>query len=197
MAPPKSDRLLVWSWVTSVLTGRAGETRKAMQTTERAVEVLNDANERLNEQARHGEDHRHQEEMLKLAATPQMSGAAVRLVNPIGRSCDDIVLSNDNDELVVDTEMATVIRARRSTGGVEQIRARVRGLSLERGHVQLQLPGRRVVPGHVLDPLFADVPNAYTVALSRQSPLDVTVRPVMRDGQLRSYYMLGASLAEG
>ncbi len=210
---------LVLSWVKSVLMGRAGETRVAMQITERAVGALSDANERLSEQARlveknrhqeemaaeeHGhqermaaERHRHQEKMLTLSATPQMAGAAVQIVAAVGRSCDDIILSNDNDELHVDAEMAVAIRARRSTGSVERIRVRVRGLSLERGHVQLQLPGRQVVPGHVLDPLFADVPNAYTDALARQSLLEVTVRPVMRDGQLRSYDVLGASLAGG
>ena len=199
---------LVLSWVTSVLKGRAGETRVAMQTTERAVEALSDANERLSEHARLVEEnrhqekmaaerHRHQEKMLMLSATPQLAEAAVQIVAAVGRSCDDIILSNDNDELVVDVEMAAAIRARRSTGSVERIRVRVRGLSLERGHVQLQLPGRQVVPGHVLDPLFANVPNAYTEALVQQSLLDVTVRPVMRDGQLRSYDVLGASLVEG
>lgn len=210
---------LVLSWVKSALMGRAGETRVAMQTTERAVKALSDANERLNEQARlveenrhqermaaekHGhqermtaESHRHQEMMLTLSATPQIAGAAVQIVAAVGRSCDDIILSNDNDELVVGAEMATAIRARMSTGDVERIRVRVRGLSLERGHVQLQLSGQQVVPGHVLDPLFPEVPNAYTEALARQSLLDVTVRPVMRDGQLRSYDVLRASLAEG
>ena len=210
---------LVLSWVKSVLTGRAGETGMAMQTAAQAVQALSDANERLSEQAhrveehrhqeamaaeehRHqeamaAEEHRHQEKMLMLSATPQIAGAAVQIVAAVGRSCDDIIISNDNDELVVDVEMATAIRARSSTGDVEKIRVRVRGVSLERGRVHLQLPSLHVVPGHVLDPLFADVPNAYTVALGRQSPLDVIVRPVMRDGQLRSYYVLGASLAEG
>ena len=210
---------LVWSWVTSVLTGRAGETRMAIRTTEQAVEALNDANERLSEQARlaqeHGhqermaaeehrhqeaiavERHRHQERMLKLATTPQMAGAAVGVVASVGRSCEDVVLSNDNDKLVIDEEMARAIRARNRTGEIEHIRVRVRGLSLERGHVQLQLPSRSVISGHVLDPLFVDVPNAYTEALARQSLLDVMVRPVLRDEQLHSYYVLGASLAEG
>ena len=86
-------------WVKSVLTGRAGEAGIAMQTAAQAVQVLSDANQRLSEQARRSEDHghqermaieehrhqeamaaerhRHQEEMLKLAATPQMAGAAV------------------------------------------------------------------------------------------------------------------------
>ena len=115
----------------------------------------------------------------------------------VGRSCKDIVLSNDNDELVIDEEMPVAIRARSRTGEIEQIRVKVRGVSLERGHVQFQLPDRRIVPGHVLDPLFADVSNAYTVALGWQSTLDVIVRPTMRDGQLRSYYVLGAALTEG
>ena len=206
---------LVWPWVTSALMKVAGWDTEATALTRQAIKAKDAADERRHQEALIAEEHRHREAMAagerlgrhvqvveehrhqEVMAASQMAQAAVQLVASVGRSCEDIVLANDNDALVINEELAARIRARGSTGEVRQIRAGVRGLSRDRRHLQLLLPDMQVVPGRVLDPLFEDVPNAYTDALVEQSWLDVTVRPVMRDGQLRSYDVLGASLAEG
>lgn len=180
------------TWVFTKLSGRESEAKAALEALERMRET--EARERVETQRlwlAHQEGWRDQ----LFALTDKLANAAIRAVAPIGPSVDNFKLNGAKaPPLLVDLPSADAIRAKGEleVSELQTIDLRVDGFVHHNKKLNVENPENpgSYISADVRDPLFDNVPNAYTEAAANQSVLRVQAKLGYRAGALERIYIM-------
>ncbi len=200
--------LCVPEMVKATLAKRAGQRQIAEQAIEKVHDIAKDNGEItrrfIDYAAKVEEGHQRDKERLFAAIdklTENMgnvtASAITALVDPIGKSVRQLTHADKQPaEYVIDEPSAAVIRARgelevRDITSMTVKLVAVDMLSRTCRIVTAESP--KPISGKITDPAILSTENIYTRALDKGSEIVVTGKPVLKDGELITFYISDAA----
>lgn len=179
-------------FISYVMTHLGGRPKEA----ERHMHALLDLT-RIHLSARDASEQRHHE-TLRLAisaAAGSVTPVAVSAVKSVGSSSSRLLVSGPNgDGTEVDEPMANAIRSKAGdeVGDLAKFTVKVDGFSHSRRQLKIEHPTQdgRFLSVEVRDPVFEVSPNRYTDAAVNKNEISVLAKPIYRDGELRTLYIM-------
>ncbi|MEZ5709422.1 MAG: hypothetical protein R3E02_11665 [Blastomonas sp.] len=180
------------TYVFTRLSGRNRESQNALDAMTKMREI--EARERIATQQQWLESEAQWRDQL-FALTNKLALAAIRAVTPVGPSVDTFKLNGSAAPLlIIDLPTADAIREKGELEVTElqQIDLRVDGFVLHNRKLNVENPN---IPGSyisadVRDPVFEQVPNAYTEAAANRSIIRVQAKLGFRSGLLERIYIM-------
>ena len=176
---------IIWRWMSGALLKMGGREREAETHFTELFRLLDKVDAR-----------RH----IEVLEWQKLSAPARRVVTPVGHSCDRLLLEMDGDTAEIDLPVAEAIRSRDNleVGDMESFRIKIDGFTHHNKQLKiahLSEPGK-FITGHVRDPVFQADHNIYTDAAIKQGWLNVTAKPVRKEGRIQALYIMDATEAE-
>ena len=141
------------------------------------------------------EAHRHIENM----EWAKLANHASRVVEPVGRSCDEMSITSEDDETIdFDSIDADAIRfnVTHRMGALNEIQLEIDGFTSHNRQLKVKNPEfpDRFVTAYVRDPAFNTSPNVYTIAATHRANLRVLARVARNksNGSIRAIYIYKA-----
>lgn len=180
------------TWVFAKLGGRESDAKAAYAAMVKMREI--EAAERVETQRQWLEHEAGWRDQL-FALTDKLSNAAIQAVRPVGPSVDNFKLNGTKaPPLLVDLPTADVIRAKGEleVSELQTIDLKVDGFVHHSKKLNVEHPDQpgRFISADVRDPVFDNVPNAYTEAAGNQDTLRVQAKLGYRAGILEKIYIM-------
>ncbi|WP_139165392.1 hypothetical protein [Filomicrobium insigne] len=200
--------------VKAVIAKRAGQTKIAEKAIDKIAEIAEhnaELSKRFIEYAQlveagHQERARaDQQDKAKLLGVIERLGqlnasAMTEMVAPVGPSVRQLVHSKgDTAEYVIDEPVADAIRSRGVLEVQEAISMTVRIEAVDKIRRTCKIisgDGTPPITGKITDPVVTEPQNVYTRALDNATPIVVTGKPVLKDGDWHAFYISGARALE-
>ena len=178
-------------WLSGVLLKMGGRQARSEELISQALELLGQV-----------EANRHDEVMAALEAHHDRTARyAMLAVKPVGSSCDSMKLISGEDEEEIDSPTAEVIRSLGDVevGDMETMTILVDGFIHHNKQIKVYHPAEpdRVLTAYIRDPAFEQTPNVYTEAATMRRWLRVRAKPTMKDGRIKTLYIMDAERIEG
>lgn len=180
------------TYVFTKLSGRKTEAQEALEALVKMREI--EAKERVAAERQWLEHEASWRDQL-FTLTNRLAMSAIRAVAPIGPSVDQFKLNGSKaPPLLVDLPTADAIRARGELEVTElrEIELRVDGFVHHSKKLNVENPEQPgcYISADVRDPIFEQVPNAYTEAAANQSVIRVRAKLGYRAGLLERIYIM-------
>jgi hypothetical protein len=130
----------------------------------------------------------------------QNSSAMIEMVAPVGNTVKTLTHAKKKaGEFVIDEPIADTIRAK---GNLEvrdavQLKVRLTAVDTTNRTVKITAPEfKKPVRAKIIDPALIQPQNAYTHALDNHTLINITAKPVFKDGELYMYYVTDGKPAD-
>lgn len=125
------------------------------------------------------------------------SNAAKQLVKPVGITCSSLAQFAESDNETVITEAEAEVISSDSALEIEDAKVfqceRVTEVNTLTGHCILQVAGyTHLIKGKISDPVLSNADNIYTRALNNHTPIRVTAKTVLKEGEVHRLYISDA-----
>lgn len=135
-----------------------------------------------------------------LALADKLRPAAVQTVNPVGRTCDEIIFPSvtGGSPTVIDAAMADAIRAKEpmEVGDMTRYQVHIDTVSISRKTMKVFVAGRdrTLVDALIRDPVFDENPdeNIYTDSLGKDLLIDAKPTMLAATGELVKLHVMNA-----
>jgi hypothetical protein len=130
------------------------------------------------------------EELARLNRAPLRE-----LPEPVGKSVRQMLIGSSATPLVIDEASAAVLRSKEemSVTEAQEFDAQFDGVFKTNGECRLRIGhDSRIVKGKIVDPALAIPHNVYTTALDNGTPVRVTAKATLRNGEIDRLFISDA-----
>ena len=128
------------------------------------------------------------------------SSAMIETVAPVGDSVKTLTLAKQKPaEFIIDEPIADTIRAMGNLDVQDAVEMVVRLTAVDTVSRTVKITSAqhpKSIRAKIIDPALMLPQNAYTRALDNHTPVRITAKPVLKDGELYMYYISDAKAAE-
>lgn len=177
------------NFISCVLFWHGGRKAEGMEQMDKMIDLAKEIH-------RHNEISQAQWQGTLIEVIDRLAPAAKQIVEPVGRTAAtlEIAAPTTKQITIIDEPTAEAIRSKEEIElqDVVEMDLRIDGIIRHTRTLKVEMPDQpgQFVTADVRDPVFDEMPNAYTDAFSKKESLRVRARPAHRNGQLYKLYVM-------